>query len=106
MTRKYKSDALAALHETVEGLHKSGVINKATLKKFDDSCLEPIPEFTAEQVKAIREKEGVSQGVFARYMNVSIKTVASWEAQKPKKPSGPAAKLLDVVNRKGLEVLV
>lgn len=42
--------------------------------------------------------------MFAAFLNVGKTTVAAWE-QGSKKPSGPAAKLLDLVDRKGLDAL-
>ncbi|MGY2485253.1 helix-turn-helix domain-containing protein [Cupriavidus sp. CP313] len=42
--------------------------------------------------------------MFAAYLNTSATTVQKWE-QGQKHPSGPSLKLLDLVERKGLEVL-
>lgn len=39
MTKKYQSDAFAAIHETMAGLHEVGAISKQTLREFDDVCL-------------------------------------------------------------------
>jgi putative transcriptional regulator len=55
-------------------------------------------------VARIRTKNHASQGVFAAFLNVGKTTVAAWE-QGTKKPSGAASKLLDLVDRKGLDVL-
>jgi len=52
---------------------------------------------TPPDVKAVREKIGLSQSEFARLMNVSIKTLQNWE-QHRRIPSGPAAALLKVVS--------
>ena len=49
----------------------------------------------------------VSQAVFAAYLNTSPSTVQKWERGE-KKPNGPSLKLLKLLNlveRKGLEVL-
>lgn len=37
--KKYKNDLMASLHETAEGLHKVGAIDKKTMRKFDKACL-------------------------------------------------------------------
>ena len=42
MSKKYRSDALAAIHETMEALHDVGAIDKQTMRRFDDACLTPI----------------------------------------------------------------
>jgi putative transcriptional regulator len=39
MKRKYKSEALEALHETVRGLHKIGLITDGEMRAYDDGCL-------------------------------------------------------------------
>ena len=41
MPRTYKSEALAAVHEMIEGLHEGGAIDKRTLREFDEACLVP-----------------------------------------------------------------
>ncbi len=55
-------------------------------------------EFPNPDVKAIREKAGVSQDEFARLIAVSVKTLQNWE-QERRSPTGAARvllKLLDV----------
>lgn len=104
MTKKYKSQALAALHESMQGLHDIGLVDARTMRKFDLSCLTPIESMTPEEIAATRMKEGVSQNVFAHYLNVSVGSVSKWERGE-KHPSGPALKLLALVRRKGLEAI-
>ena len=90
--------------ETMRGLHKIGVANKQTLRDFETQCVPP-PAYTAEMIKHLRKRLHVSQAVFAAYINASISTVQKWENGE-KKPSGAAARLLSVIERKGLEVLI
>ena len=102
--RTYKSDALAAIHETVSDMFKAGVIDKQTMRRFDESCLTPVHEFSAAEIRAIREREGVSQTVFAHYLNVTKESVSQWERGQ-KKPAGSALKLLSLVERRGLNAI-
>lgn len=102
--RKYRSDALAAIHETAEGLREIGAINKRTMRKFDAACLAPLPVYTGKQIKELRERENVSQPVFARYLAVSKNLVSDWE-RGVKKPAGPTRRLLAVIEKKGLAAL-
>jgi len=51
-----------------------------------------------------RLRAKASQAVFAAYLNTSVSTVQKWEIGA-KKPSGPALKLLNIVERKGLQEL-
>ncbi len=57
----YKSAAFAAIHETAEGMHEAGVIDKQMMQSFDESCLTPIREFTPDEIRASSEGEEVSQ---------------------------------------------
>lgn len=104
MNKTYKSELSAAIHETAEGLYEHGIIDKTTMKEFDASCLVPVEQITPEEIRALREKEHLSQPVFARYLNVSKNLVSDWE-RGVKKPGGPALRLLSIVKYKGLEAV-
>lgn len=99
-----KNDAYEAIHSAAFGLHRAGVIGKATMRQYDALCLEPTPAIEPETIKRIREQAHVSQSVFARFLNTSTSTVQKWETGQ-KHPSGMALKLLHVVEKHGLEVL-
>jgi putative transcriptional regulator len=102
--KTYKSNAFAAIHETASDYYDAGVIDKRTLRHFDESCLTPVREFTPEEIRSLREREEVSQAVFARYLNVSKDSVSQWERGE-KHPAGPALKLLSLVEKKGLNAI-
>ena len=55
-------------------------------------------EMTPRDVVALREKLDCSQGVLAAALNVSVKTVQSWE-QGAKKPGGAALKLMSIAEK-------
>ena len=78
MGKKYRSEALAAIHETMEALHDVGAIDKRTMRRFDVACLTPVKPLTPRQIRAIREREHVSQAVFANYLNVTSSLVSKW----------------------------
>jgi putative transcriptional regulator len=101
MSKRYRSGAMAAIHETMESLHGVGAIDKQTMRRFDIECLTPIRTLKPKEIKAIREKEHVSQTVFANYLNVTSSLVSKWERGE-KRPSGAALKLLSLVEKKGL----
>ena len=103
-TKTYKSEAMAAVHEMMEGLHEAGSIDKRTMRDFDEACLSPAPVFSPEEIRAIRETERVSQPVFARYLNVSKNLVSDWE-RGAKKPGGPALRLLAIIRKRGLDAV-
>lgn len=101
---RYRSRLSAAIHETAAGLHRFGLMDKATMREFDASCLTAVEPLSARQITAIRKKAGVSQGVFAHYLNVKPKLVSEWERGE-KRPSGPSLKLLAIVKAKGLDAI-
>jgi putative transcriptional regulator len=102
--RKYKSDAFEAIHSAAVGMYSVGTIDKATMRHFDESCLTTPPAIAPIDIKRLRERNKVSQPVFARYLNTSESTVEKWETGA-KKPSGMALKLLAIVEKHGLQVL-
>jgi putative transcriptional regulator len=102
---KYRSPVAEAVHETAHGLHRIGLIDQKTMREFDASCLTVIEPLTAKEILALRERTGVSQGVFARYLNVRPKLVSEWERGE-KKPSGPSLKLLSIVKTRGLDAII
>lgn len=104
MSKKYRSDAMASVHETMEALHRAGAIDKETMRSFDEACLTPVQPLTPRQIKALRERERVSQTVLASYLNVTPNLVSKWERGE-KKPSGPALKLLSLVEKRGIKAV-
>lgn len=103
-TKTYKSDVSASIHELAQALHSIGAIDKKTLRRFDESCLTPIHSFSPEAIRALREREEVSQSVFAHYLNVTTNYVSKWERGE-RSPKGGTLKLLVLVERKGLEAI-
>ncbi len=101
MSKQYKSEALAAAHETALGLVEAGVMPKRTMKVFDEMCLTPIEEMTAEKIRELRIRENASQAVFARHLNVTTSLVSQWERGE-KRPRGASLKLLTLVAKNGL----
>jgi putative transcriptional regulator len=102
--RKFKSRAFEAIHSSASALYEVGAIDKATMRHFDESCLSVPAPIEPQQIKKIRLKYKVSQPVFARYLNTSESTIEKWESGA-KRPSGMALKLLDIVQKHGLEML-
>ncbi|MGB0713636.1 MAG: helix-turn-helix domain-containing protein [Gammaproteobacteria bacterium] len=102
MTETYKTDILGAIHETAEDLYAAGVMDKQTLRQFDEACLTEVMPMPPEKIRALREACQVSQSVFARYLNVTASLVSKWERGE-KHPAGASLKLLNLVESKGLD---
>jgi putative transcriptional regulator len=92
---------MASIHETAEGLTGAGVMSKQTMREFDELCLTPVRPLTPEEIRELREREGASQAVFARYLNVTPGLVSQWERGE-KHPQGTSLKLLALVAKNGL----
>ncbi len=90
MDKKLFADLKESLNEAIQ--HASGKLDLRTT---------PLPRppkaMERAEIAALREQMNASQAVFAHYLNVSVKTVQSWE--QGKKPSGAALKLLSIVRR-------
>lgn len=98
------SKVLKNVLASMKDLHEIGLVSDLTMREFDALCLPPVRDFTSAEVTEIRRGAKASQAVFAAFLNVGKSTVAAWE-QGTKKPSGAAARLLDIVKRKGLDAI-
>lgn len=99
-----KSRLLNEVHETARGLARIGAIGKHTLRDLEALCLPPVRKLSAKQIRAIRGRTQMSQAVFAVVLNTSLSTVQKWEIGE-KRPSGPSLKLLNVIDRRGVDAL-
>jgi putative transcriptional regulator len=67
--------------------------------------VKPVGGFDAARIKALRERFKLSQSVLAAVLNTSPSTVRKWEGGD-KSPSGPSLRLLDLLERKGLNAVL
>ncbi|MGH9611274.1 MAG: helix-turn-helix domain-containing protein [Bryobacteraceae bacterium] len=104
MRKQYRSPLLASIHETAEGLHAAGVMDKRTMHEFDELSLTPVLSLNPKEIRALRMREGASQAVFARYLNVTTGLVSQWERGE-KHPQGASLKLLTLVAKNGLQAV-
>lgn len=102
MKKNYRSAIAEAVHQSMEDLHEIGVIDTKTMRHFDKTCLTKVEPLSPEDITNVRKKAGVSQSIFARYLNVTTGVVSKWERGE-KKPQGPSLKLLTLVKEKGLQ---
>ncbi|HWU74898.1 MAG TPA: DNA-binding transcriptional regulator [Rhodanobacter sp.] len=99
------SKIIEALRDDLAVLHEVGAISKVTMREFDVICPPPVREFSAEDIKHLREALKFSQPVFAHHLHTSASTVRKWE-QGDTRPAGPALKLLNVIADKGLQAII
>ena len=101
----HKSRILEAVHETARDLHSLGFIDKRAMQRYDALCLEPIPKYSAKQIRLMRDRYRISQAALAAILNISVSTIQKWEIGE-KHPGGPSLKLLHILDRKGIEALI
>lgn len=77
-------------------------MSKKTMRQFDELCLTPIKPFTPREIEALRKREDASQAIFASYLGLSSNVISQWERGE-KKPSGPSLKLLNLIEKNGLD---
>lgn len=101
----HKSRILDKTHETACGLHAADLISKRRMSEFDALCHLDVHDMRPEDIRALREKAAMSQAVFAAVLYISLSTIQKWEVGD-KKPSGPSLKLLNLIERKGLQAIL
>lgn len=74
--------------------HQEG---KLTLKSEFIEIPQPPKGYGPKKIKSIRTKWNYSQGVFAKVLNVSLKTVQAWESGD-RNPNHAALRLLEIVD--------
>jgi putative transcriptional regulator len=104
LKKQYRSPVLASIPETAENLHSAGVMNKRTLREFDELCLTTVRPLRPKEIREIRLREGASQAVFACYLNVTTGLISQWERGE-KRPQGASLKLLTLVAKNGLQAV-
>ena len=92
-----EDEVLATAHTFGTALHRVGAMDATTLRDLDALCLPRRPDYGSAEVRRIRAAARMSQPVFARLLGVDKSAVAQWE-RGAKRPSGPAARLLEVLD--------
>ena len=106
-----EADTLAELLGHAMALQRLGAADAADVAKIKMiTARTKRPDFgivhvmTGRQIRDLRVANNVSQAVFADILNTSVSTVQKWESNK-NPPHGPALKLLNLIERKGLEAV-
>ena len=102
---EYRSEIAAAVHEGVRDLHRLGLADKRTMRDFDIRCLTPVEDLSAADILALREREGVSQSILARCLNVTTNYISQLE-RGTKRPRGATLKLLVLIQNRGLDAVL
>ena len=84
---------------------KSSQMPNITLRNIKNLQVPAVQEYTPAKIINIRKKVRLSQAALAKVFNISPSAVRQWEIGD-KRPSGASKKLYDLIERKGLEVLI
>jgi len=90
---KFFKDLKDGLEEVIA--YKKG---KITLRTEHIEIPDSPKKYNARDVKRIRKSGDYSQSIFAKILNVSVKTVQSWEGGE-RVPSKIALRLLEIVDK-------
>jgi putative transcriptional regulator len=109
-TKKKPSGLAKALLETATDMRKSGLLDRATydkitLRHLGSKTMPAVKPITGAQIRAMRERAKMSQGVFARHLNLTVGYVSQLE-RGAKQPTGAALALLNIIRRKGIEAIL
>jgi len=112
MTTKAKKPSRLAqeMLELATDMHANGTLDDATFSKItmrhlDEKAAPVVSPLTGEEIRSLREKAHMSQAVFAHYLNLTVGYISQLE-RGAKRPTGSALALLDVIRRKGIEVIL
>jgi|ERR1700736_5586464 putative transcriptional regulator len=110
MKAKKLSRLTEELLETAEGMHRIGIMDDETYRQITVRHLGKEPPtathpVTADEIRNMREGANLSQAAFARYLNLTPGYISQLE-RGVKTPKGPALALLNVIRRKGFEVIL
>jgi putative transcriptional regulator len=100
-----RSSIAKSITSAVKDLKKSGLVDEITMKNIQSLCVPAVKEYKPEKIVSLRKKFNLSQAALACIFNISPSTVQKWE-QGNKKPTGASRKLLDIIERKGIEALL
>jgi len=100
-----KNSIKQAIYETAKELHQAGLISNQRMRRYNKLNIPKVHQVSPSDIKTLREKEKISQAVLAECLNVSISAVRKWETGE-KKPSGLALKILNLVQKKGLSIIL
>lgn len=96
---------IESLRSELAELQRAGAIGKTTMREFDTLFPAPVRDFSASEIRQLRESLNISQPVFALHLHTTASTVRKWE-QGYTRPAGPALKLLNIIADKGLQAIL
>ncbi len=94
-----KKAAMSVFDQIRSGLEDSIAFSRGELTLATVSLPAPPPRISARRIVELRRNLRMSQSVFAATLNVSTKTIQSWE-QGIRIPSDASLRLLQIIGRR------
>jgi putative transcriptional regulator len=96
--------------ETADGMLNIGVIDNAThckitMRNLAEDGAPLVASLSGADIRLLRERENMSQAVFAKYLNLTVDHVSKLE-RGVKHPTGAALVLLNVIRRLGMRAVL
>lgn len=105
-TRRLRAEIMEMAGDlNAAGIMSDGNFQKITMRMLDKARLPKVEPLSAADIRKVRKEAGLSQAVFAHYLNLTASYVSQLE-RGDKRPSGATARLLDIIRRKGIEVVL
>ena len=103
---KRLDDALIEMAHDYRGtLLSNEAADKITMRVLGEKVPAKPAPLTPDEIRRLREKAGMSQAVFARYLNLTTGYISQLE-RGAKHPTGAALALLHIIRRKGIEAIL
>ena len=85
---------LSSVQEMIDDSKGKITLNSRTIE------VTPLPEYSQNEVRSLRENLGMSRPIFGEILGVSSKTVESWE-RGVNHPTGPTRRLFQILEKTG-----
>ena len=110
MTTKKTSRLSEAILEMAGDQNRLGIMSdedyrKITIRHLGPKAPASARAISAKKIRSMREEANLSQAAFARYLNLTPGYISQLE-RGTKEPKGAALTLLNVIRRKGFEVVL
>ncbi|MBA5235595.1 MULTISPECIES: helix-turn-helix domain-containing protein [Pectobacterium] len=101
---------LLNIQSMIQRQHAAGTVSDVDLEAInrlvaESRKTESRASMDASRVRAIREREKISQSQLAGIINMSANSVQKWE-RGVSSPTGAALRILEVIERKGLSAIL
>ena len=104
MAKPYRSEALAAIHETMEALRDIGAVDKQTMREFDEACLTQC-KFSPRRRSKRYACASMSPSRCLPVTSMFPKTLSPTGNVASRSRGGPALRLITLIQKKGLAAI-